>query len=30
MREKEQIDQKKRIGIMCQGKKIIFWGEKVM
>ena len=27
MREKEQIDQKKRIGIMSKGKKL-FFGER--
>ena len=30
MREKEQIDQKKKDRKNEQGKKIIFWGEKVM
>ena len=30
MREKEQIDQKKKDRSNEQGKKIIFWGEKVM
>ena len=28
--EKEQIDHKKRIEIMSKGKKLFFWGEKVM
>ena len=30
MREKGQIDQKKKDRNNEQGKKIIFWGEKVM
>ena len=30
MREKDQIDQKKRIEVMSRKKKNNFWGDKIM